>query len=72
MRIQVNTDHDDGERQAPPATPEPDSGQSRFERWLTRVEVHFSAEALGVKDSRAHDLDTRLPAAVEVGPELPA
>ncbi len=47
MQIQVNTDHKihGGEKLAAYVTTELASSLSRFDRWLTRVEVHFSEEA---------------------------
>jgi len=54
VQIQVNTDHKihGGEKLAAYVTTELASSLSRFDRWLTRVEVHFSEDAAG----KAEDL----------------
>ena len=55
MQIQVNTDHNihGGEKLTAFVTTELASSLSRFDRWLTRVEVHFSEDAAGkVEDKR--------------------
>ncbi|ALG15401.1 HPF/RaiA family ribosome-associated protein [Kibdelosporangium phytohabitans] len=55
MQIQVNTDHniDGGEKLAAYVTSELASSLSRFEQWLTRVEVHLTVDAAGrVEDKR--------------------
>ena len=46
MQIQVNTDHNihGGERLATHVTAELSTGLSRFDGWLTRVEVHLSED----------------------------
>ncbi|MFL6121973.1 HPF/RaiA family ribosome-associated protein [Actinophytocola sp.] len=52
MQIQVNTDHNihGGEKLAAYVTTELAASLSRFDRWLTRVEVHFSLDAAGRAD----------------------
>lgn len=49
MQIQVNTDHNihGGEKLAAYVTAELATSLSRFDRWLTRVEVHLSVDAAG-------------------------
>jgi hypothetical protein len=53
VQIQVNTDHNihGGEKLAAYVTTELESSLSRFDRWLTRVEVHFSDDAAGRTDA---------------------
>ena len=49
MQIQVNTGHNipGGEKLATYVTTDLESSLARFDRWLTRVEVHFSEDAAG-------------------------
>ncbi|MET0237151.1 MAG: HPF/RaiA family ribosome-associated protein [Kibdelosporangium sp.] len=55
VQVQVNTDHniDGGEKLATYVTTELTSSLTRFDRWLTRVEVHLSVDAAGrIEDKR--------------------
>jgi hypothetical protein len=54
VQIQVNTDHNihGGEKLATYVTTELAASLARFDRWLTRVEVHFSEDSAG----RAEDM----------------
>ena len=55
MQIQVNTDHNihGGEKLAAYVKSDLATSLSRFDRWLTRVEVHLSVDAAGrVEDKR--------------------
>ena len=61
MQIQVNTDHNihGGEKLAAYVTTELASSLSRFDRWLTRVEVHFSVDAAGRTDDKRCVIEAR-------------
>ena len=61
MQIQVNTDHSihGGERLAAYVTTELASSLARFDRWLTRVEVHFSVDAAGRTDDKRCVIEAR-------------
>lgn len=61
MQIQVSTDHNihGGEKLATYVTTELTSSLSRFDRWLTRVEVHFSEEAVGRVDDKRCVIEAR-------------
>jgi ribosome-associated translation inhibitor RaiA len=61
VQIQVNTDHNihGGEKLATYVTTELASSLSRFDQWLTRVEVHFSVEAAGRADDKRCVIEAR-------------
>jgi len=61
VQIQVNTDHNihGGEKLATYVTTELASSLSRFDRWLTRVEVHFSVDAAGRTDDNRCVIEAR-------------
>jgi hypothetical protein len=61
MQIQVNTDHNvqGGEKLATYVSTELASSLSRFDRWLTRVEVHFSEDAAGRADDKRCVIEAR-------------
>lgn len=61
MQIQVNTDHHihGGEKLATYVTAELESTLARFDRWLTRVEVHFSVDAAGRTDDKRCVIEAR-------------
>lgn len=61
MQIQVNTDHNihGGEKLAAYVTTELASSLSRFDRWLTTVEVHFSEDAAGRTEDKRCVIEAR-------------
>jgi ribosome-associated translation inhibitor RaiA len=61
VQIQVNTDHNihGGEKLVTYVTTELASSLSRFDRWLTRVEVHFSVDAAGRTDDKRCVIEAR-------------
>jgi len=61
VQIQVNTDHkiQGGEKLAAYVTAELASSLSRFDRWLTRVEVHFSEDAARRADDKRCVIEAR-------------
>jgi hypothetical protein len=61
VQIQVNTDHKihGGEKLAAYVTTELASSLSRFDRWLTRVEVHFSEDAAGKTEDKRCVIEAR-------------
>lgn len=61
MQIQVNTDHNihGGEKLTTYVTTELASSLSRFEQWLTRVEVHFSEDSAGRADDKRCVIEAR-------------
>lgn len=61
MQIQVNTDHNihGGEKLAAYVTTELASSLSRFDQWLTRVEVHFSVDAAGRTEDKRCVIEAR-------------
>jgi hypothetical protein len=61
VQIQVNTDHKvhGGEKLATYVTTELASSLARFDRWLTRVEVHFSEDAAGKADDKRCVIEAR-------------
>ncbi|ONI87965.1 ribosomal subunit interface protein [Actinosynnema sp. ALI-1.44] len=61
MQIQVNTDHniDGGEKLATYVTTELAASLSRFDRWLTRVEVHLTVDAAGRIDDKRCVIEAR-------------
>lgn len=61
MQIQVNTDHNihGGEKLATYVTNELASSLARFDRWLTRVEVHFSVDAAGRTEDKRCVIEVR-------------
>jgi len=61
VQIQVNTDHNihGGEKLAAYVTAELESSLSRFDRWLTRVEVHLSVDAAGRTDDKRCVIEAR-------------
>jgi sigma 54 modulation/S30EA-like ribosomal protein len=61
VQIQVNTDHNvqGGEKLATYVTADLASSLSRFDRWLTRVEVHFSEDAAGRADDMRCVIEAR-------------
>jgi ribosome-associated translation inhibitor RaiA len=61
LQIQVNTDHNihGGEKLATYVTTELASSLSRFDRWLTRVEVHFSVDTAGRTEDKRCVIEAR-------------
>jgi hypothetical protein len=61
VQIQVNTDHNlnGGERLTAEVTAELTSTLSRFDQWLTRVEVHLSVDAAGRADDKRCVIEAR-------------
>jgi ribosome-associated translation inhibitor RaiA len=61
VQIQVNTGHHvhGGEKLVTYVTTELASTLSRFDRWLTRVEVHFSVDAAGRGDDNRCVIEAR-------------
>jgi len=61
VQIQVNTDHNihGGEKLTTYVTTELASSLSRFEQWLTRVEVHFSEDSAGRADDKRCVIEAR-------------
>jgi hypothetical protein len=61
VQIQVNTDHNvqGGEKLATFVTTDLASSLSRFDRWLTRVEVYFSEDAAGRVDDKRCVIEAR-------------
>jgi hypothetical protein len=61
VQIQVNTDHNihGGEKLAAYVTAELASSLSRFDQWLTRVEVHLSVDAAGRAEDKRCVIEAR-------------
>ena len=61
MQIQVNTDHNihGGERLAAHVKAELASTLSRFDQWLTRVEVHLGVDAAGRTEDKRCVIEAR-------------
>jgi hypothetical protein len=61
VQIQVNTDHNihGGEKLAAFVTAELETSLSRFDQWLTRVEVHLSVDAAGRADDKRCVIEAR-------------
>lgn len=61
MQIQVNTDHNihGGEKLATYVTSELESSLARFDRWLTRVDVHFSVDTAGRAEDKRCVIEAR-------------
>lgn len=61
MQIQVNTDHhiEAGERLSAYLTDELASALSRFDGWLTRVEVHLSEEGVAPTETKRCVMEAR-------------
>jgi hypothetical protein len=61
VQIQVNTDHNihGGEKLATYVTAELASSLSRFDQWLTRVEVHLSVDAAGHAEDKRCVIEAR-------------
>jgi hypothetical protein len=61
VQIQVNTDHNihGGEKLAAYVKSELTSSLSRFEQWLTRVEVHLSVDAAGRAEDKRCVIEAR-------------
>jgi hypothetical protein len=61
VQIQVNTDHNihGGEKLADYVTTELASSLARFDRWVTRVEVHFSVDGAGRTDDKRCVIEAR-------------